>query len=107
SVLSRAIPIAEPMLPTSMKLTGVYNTAAEAFGRAVGPLGGAILNGWEMLNDGYWRRLSDGLTLKGIRAEDGGYMNPGILDSDQMRAYIDQQQQANAYLASMDHAAAK
>jgi TP901 family phage tail tape measure protein len=59
-------------------LTGVYNQAAKIMGRAKGQLGGAILNGWEMLTNGFWRNVKSGAIVKGTRAEDGSFVNPGF-----------------------------
>lgn len=61
-----------------MNLRGVYNDAARMLGREKGPMGGAILQGWERLTDGFWRRMDTGQIQKGIRAEDGSYVNPGF-----------------------------
>lgn len=59
-------------------LTGVYNDAAKMFGREMGSMGGAILDGWERLTDGYWKSVSTGQIQKGVLAEDGSYVNPSF-----------------------------
>jgi len=59
-------------------LKGVYNDAAAMFGREMGSLGGAIINGWEKLTDGFWKSVSSGMVQKGRLAEDGSYVNPGF-----------------------------
>lgn len=57
---------------------GIYNWAASHFGREKGPMGGAIIQGWEMLNDGFWRSVKSGAIQKGILAEDNSYVNPSF-----------------------------
>lgn len=59
-------------------LTGVYNDADAMFGRALGSMGGAIINGWQKLTDGFWKSVSSGMVQKGVLAEDGSYVNPGF-----------------------------
>lgn len=59
-------------------LTGVYNDAARMFGRAIGSMGGAIINGWEKLTNGFWKSVASGTIQKGKLAEDGSYVNPGF-----------------------------
>ncbi|HEU0163739.1 MAG TPA: hypothetical protein VFQ54_01770, partial [Thermomicrobiales bacterium] len=62
-------------------LTGVYDDAAKELLRKMGPHGGAILGDWEELKNGYWYNVNDGsprygMIAKGIKVEDGSYVNP-------------------------------
>lgn len=65
----------------AMGLTGVYNEAAKLLNREMGVMGGALLNGWEKLTQGFWRHVATGGVQKGILTEDGSYANPGFYDA--------------------------
>ena len=59
-------------------LTGQYTYGDNYFKRLKGSLGGAILNDWERLTDGFYRNVTTGLVKKGSLAEDGSYVVPGF-----------------------------
>jgi hypothetical protein len=83
------------------ELRGVFDPLDAQLGYEMGILGGAIINGWEKLEDGFWRFVQTGEISKGILTEDGSFVSPGFYDAGYQNAQYLAQGMIDGYTSTL------